>query len=161
MHTTLYLFLAVCLAACASTSGSSSTTSDGTRRWSGTLRQTPQRTGALAPTSTQNATGSVFLTGRADSPERFQVRLVVSAPGNASSSLRWAILPGSCGTSAFPVTGYETFPPVDIGSNGRGELSRQLALSLDSGENYHVNVYRGQGTQLSDVLTCGNLREGN
>jgi hypothetical protein len=147
------------LAACAS-SGASASAGDGTH-WTGSLQQTMQRTGNLAPAAQQRATGTISAQESAIDSMRIQVRLSVSAPSNATSTLRWALLPGRCGTSTLPLLGYEQFPTIEVGSNGRGEVAIELPLRLRTGGTYHVNVYANRGTQLTDVLTCGNLRQGS
>lgn len=87
-----------------------------------------------------------------------RVSVTISAPAHVSQTLRWAILPGTCGSGSIPVLGAEQFPSLDVGSNGRAQLSTDLALHLDASAPYHVNVYDGAGLDLSRVLTCGNLR---
>lgn len=147
----------VLLAACA-TRAPEAGLDAGTPRWTGTLQQTTERTGTLAPVGQQRATGTIVLAQTAADSTRMRVRLTVSAPGDPSTTLRWAVLPGRCGSSALPLIGVEQFPTIDIGSNERGEITADIPLRLDGAGTYHVNVYRGTGTQLSDVLTCGNLR---
>jgi hypothetical protein len=50
------------------------------------------------------------------------------------------------------------FPAIVISANGRGTIEEEIAYTLPESGNYHVNVFRGAGTQLNDVLTCGSLR---
>lgn len=52
----------------------------------------------------------------------------------------------------------EAFPTIELSSNGQGSLDQEIAFELLSGGRYHVNVLHGTGTQLSNVLTCANLR---
>jgi hypothetical protein len=52
----------------------------------------------------------------------------------------------------------ERFPLIEVSTNGRGELTNEMALTLPSTGNYHLNVYwPGGGQQLNDVMTCANL----
>lgn len=147
------------LLACATASRQDPAADIGTLGWTASLQQTQQRTGELAPTSQQKATGQVSLLPMVSAPGRMRVQLTISAPGNSSSTLRWAIFPGRCGSPALPLVGVESFPTIDVGSNGRGQVAGELPLRLESGGTYHVNVFKGRGMELSDVLTCGNLRQ--
>ena len=151
---------ALVMLGCATASQQSAGGSPGTPRWSANLQQTQQRTGELAPTGQQKATGTILLTPTAADPGRMQLQLTVSAPSNTSSTLRWGIFPGRCGASSLPLVSIEVLPAIDVGSNGRGQISAELPLRLEPGSLYHVNVFRGRGTDISDVLTCGNLRQG-
>ncbi|MES2177916.1 MAG: hypothetical protein V4550_08600 [Gemmatimonadota bacterium] len=129
-------------------------------RWTGSLQPTQQRTGAVAVTSQNRAFGTITIqmpqgTGMS---QRMHVSLTASISGVASQQLRWAILPDRCGSGDLPVLGFEQFPLLEIGNNGRGEVSADLPLQLTANNSYHVNVYDGRGQQLDNVLTCGNLK---
>ena len=150
---------AIALTACATTSSQRDVAFGETTGWTASLTQTQQRTGELAPTGQQKATGTVSLLPSTAGQGRMRVQLTLSAPDNDSSTLRWGILPGRCGSSALPLIGIESFPTIDVGSNGRGQVAGELPITLESGAVYHVNVYKGRGMELSDVLTCGNLRQ--
>lgn len=152
------LLAAIAIGACASASGQGDV-DIGTTGWIASLQQTQQRTGELAPTSQQKATGNVSLLPSVATPGRMRIQLTLSAPSNSSSTLRWGIFPGRCGSSALPLIGIESFPAIDVGSNGRGQVAGEIPISLESGAAYHVNVFKGMGMELSDVLTCGNLRQ--
>lgn len=125
--------------------------------WSGTFQATQERTGALAPTRLQQASGTVRLRGSARDPQRTSVALVVQTAVQEATSLRWAVLPGRCGAGSLPLLGFDQFPPLDITSSGRGQLDVEIPLPLPTSGVYHVNVYYG-GTQLDHVLTCATLR---
>jgi hypothetical protein len=150
-------------AACAKTatsSTSSSTQSRGPLRWSGNLQPTQQRTGNLAVTGKQGVYGTVLLLPATSSPNRSRVQITVSSQASNSTTYRWALLPGRCGSPTLPTIGFEQFPPIEISNNGRGSLDMEMALTLPTNGQYHVNVYE-RGQQLSDVLTCSNLKMGN
>lgn len=55
----------------------------------------------------------------------------------------------------------DQFPTIEVSANGRGEMDRVLPLTLPATGPYHVNVYRGGGSYLENVLTCGNLSRRN
>jgi hypothetical protein len=76
-----------------------------------------------------------------------------------TAALRWAVLPGRCGSPAIPLLGHEQFPPLEMGSAGRGQIAIDLPMELPQSGNYHVNVYSG-GRELENVVTCANLRRG-
>jgi len=125
--------------------------------WTGSFQATQERTGVLAPTRLQQASGTVRLRPSVRDPQRTSVSLVVSTPVQEPSSLRWAVLPGRCGAGSVPLLGFDQFPPLDVGSNGRGQLDVEIPLALPQSGSYHVNVYH-RGTQLENVLTCATLR---
>jgi hypothetical protein len=148
------------LASGCATSSSTTTESAGTApvsEWTGSFQATQERTGVLAPTRLQQASGTVRLRPSARDPQRTSVSLVVSTPVQEPTSLRWAVLSGRCGAGSLPLLGFDQFAPLDVGSNGRGQLDVEIPLPLPQSGSYHVNVYLG-GTQLDNVLTCATLR---
>ncbi|HEY0970160.1 MAG TPA: hypothetical protein VGE02_04175 [Gemmatimonadales bacterium] len=159
---------AFALTGCASTQNSgdaddaSLSVASGPTAWTGRLNPTTQRTGGLAGADQARAFGTVTLSPARSNENRTDVRLAVSVPSSANNtSLPWAVLPGRCGTGSIPLASLDLFPPIEIGSNSRGELTTSIALTLPSSGTYHVNVYwPGGGSDLSTVLTCGNLRRG-
>jgi hypothetical protein len=87
------------------------------------------------------------------------VRLTVSVPVEPGlTNLGWAIHPGECGSGDPPVMAPGTFPTIVLSANGRGTVDDDIAFELPQSGSYHVNVFRGTGTQLSDVITCAGLR---
>ena len=151
-------------AGCASTQSSSATTSvvgDGRVRWTASLKPTGQRTGNLAAADKARAYGQVNLTTSVDDPNRTDVNLTVDVPSSAVNSLLpWAMLPGRCGSGDVPIMAIQRFQPIEVGGNGRGQLSSSLAMTLPEAGSYHINVYWPGGSQLSDVMTCGNMSRG-
>lgn len=126
-------------------------------RWTASLPPTRTRSeSAMVPSELTKAYGSVTLTSSPASPQRSHVRLTVSTPVK-SQSLRWAILSGPCGANSLPLIGFESFPVIEIGSSGRGTLDADVPLPMPTEGEYHVNVYF-QGQQISDVMTCGDLK---
>lgn len=133
--------------------------------WSGSLQPMQERTGYAAPTKQQKAYGTVRLEPTARDLNRTAVSIVISTPIQEPTMLRWAIVPGRCGSAALPVVGYEQFPMLEVGTNGRGQLNVELPLALPYDGVFHVAVYRGDQSQpgsarLQDVLTCANLKRG-
>jgi hypothetical protein len=116
-----------------------------------------ERTGVLAPTRRQQASGTVRIRQSPRDARRISVSLVVATSLPEPGALRWALLPGRCGAATIALLGHEQFPPLDMSSSGRGQLEADLPLELPQSGSYHVNVYFG-GTDLDDVVTCSNLR---
>lgn len=145
-------------AAASPASPSTSIQAGQTIRWTGSLQPMQQRSGGLGPTGQNKAFGSITLSSRG--PDRTAISIQVSTPLQGSASLNWAILPGRCGSGSLPIVGIERFPVIDVGNNGRGQLENEMSLSLPTSGAYHVNIYWAGGQQLSDVMTCANLRQG-
>lgn len=161
-HRFVFLTAAGVLAsACASSPSASSGDSapEPVAAWSGSFTATQERTGRAAPTRLQQASGTVRLRRSERDPNRTAVALVVTTSVQDAAALRWAVLPGRCGSATIPLLGHEQFPPLEMGSMGRGQIEIELPLELPQSGNYHVNVYSG-GRELEHVVTCANLRRG-
>jgi len=147
------------LAACASGTQSTTTSNEPARpTWSGPLQPTQQRTGQVAVTGQIKAFGTVTITPSEGSLQRMHVYLSVAVPTTNSEQLRWAVLSGRCGNGDLALIGYDAFPLIDIGQNGRGQIEADLPLNMEAEGSYHVNVYLPGGQQLDNVLTCANLK---
>lgn len=125
--------------------------------WTGSLQPMQQTSSGLGPTGQNKAFGTVKLTSKGTS--RTAISITVSTPLSNAASLNWAVLPGRCGSGSLPLVGVERFPVIEVGSNGRGQLENEMSLELPQTGSYHVNIYWASGTQLSDVMTCANLRK--
>jgi len=136
---------------------STSGTSTGPVRWTGSLQPMQQQSGGLGPTGQNKAFGNVSLSSKGNA--RTAISITVSTPLSSAASLNWAVLPGRCGSGALPLVGIERFPLIEVGNNGRGQLEGEMALELPTSGSYHVNIYWGSGQQISDVMTCANLRK--
>ncbi|HUR92228.1 MAG TPA: hypothetical protein VMY38_06085 [Gemmatimonadaceae bacterium] len=128
-------------------------------RWEASLRPTLQRSGRLAATARNKTTGTVFMSQAGQ--DRVRVRLTVATSYHDGSDLKWAIVPGRCGSNMMPIAPVEQFPTIEVSANGRGEMDRVLPVTLPASGQYHVNVYRGGFGYLENVLTCGNLSRSN
>lgn len=128
-------------------------------RWTGSMQPTQARSGEVVVTAQNRASGSMVITGPQGSGvmQRAHVVLSLSIPQLAANQVRWAVLPNRCGSGDLPVIGFELFPLLEVGSNGRAELQTDLPLELSPAGTYHVNVYLN-GQQLENVFVCGNLR---
>ena len=125
-------------------------------RWTGTLNPTQGRTGAAVTSTRQKAYGTVELTVAPNRPTLSHLKLDVAVPMEPGlNNLTWGIHPGNCGSGNPAIV-----PPGDItlSVNGRGTVDADVGFALPQSGMYHINVFRGNGTQLSDVITCANLR---
>jgi hypothetical protein len=132
--------------------------------WTGSLQPTQERSGAVVPTKQQKAYGTVRLQPAAQDLNRTVVSIVISTPVQEPTELRWAIVPGRCGAGALPLVGHEQFPVLEIGANGRGQLTAEIPFAMPYDGAYHLNVYlertQSGAADLQNVLTCANLRRG-
>jgi hypothetical protein len=113
-------------------------------------------------TARQKAYGTVELTVPRDRPNRTYVRLTVAAPATSLiTTLRWGIFPGPCGSGSAPIVPTESLPLIELTSSGQGSIDQEVAFEMPNEGRFHVNVLQGRGTQISNVLTCGNLRLAN
>jgi hypothetical protein len=125
-------------------------------RWTGTLNPTQGHSGQAVTSTRQKAYGTVELTVAPNRPTLSHLKLDVAVPMEPGlTNLTWGIHPGNCASGNPPLV-----PPGDItlSVNGRGTVDSDVAFALPQSGNYHINVFRGNGTQLSDVITCANLR---
>ena len=116
-----------------------------------------QRSGGLGPTGQNKAFGNVSLSSKGAG--RTAISISLSTPLSSSAALNWGVLPGRCGSGTLPIVGIERFPAIDVGNNGRGQLDTEMALDLPTDGAYHVNIYWAGGQQISDVMTCANLKK--
>lgn len=126
-------------------------------RWTGNLSPVNSFSGGINGATRQNTYGSAMLTISPRNSKATRAQLTFQAPVQNSTVLRWAILPGRCGAGTIPLIAAESFPDLEIGSNGRGQLDVDLPFELPINGTYHVNVY-SRGSQLADVVGCGTLR---
>jgi hypothetical protein len=127
------------------------------KRWTATLSPTQSYNATAVSSQRQNAYGKVELTVQATTPTLTDVRLVVTVPPQPGLDIvGWGLSQGRCGSGSPAVLPPSAFQPIQLSSNGRGNVDAKIPFVIESGD-YHVNVFRGPGTQLSDVITCGDL----
>ena len=127
-------------------------------RWTGSLQPVQQQSGNLGPRASNRVYGAVTLTTAKTSTSRVRAQITISTQLSQSQRLRWALVSGRCGSSDLPVTGVEQFPEILISSNGRGELDAEVPVAIPTSGTYHVNIFWTTGADISDVMTCANLR---
>lgn len=128
-----------------------------TARWTGNIAPIHSFSGGIQGATRQNTYGTVALSMSPRNSNATRVQLTFQAPIQSSTSYRWALLPGRCGSGAIPLLAPELFPPLEMSSTGRGQLDSDIPLDLPISGSHHVNIY-SRGSQLSDVIGCGNLR---
>jgi hypothetical protein len=129
------------------------------KRWTGTFTPTQSFNSSIAPSSRQKGNGNVELTVVPGSPDLTHVRLVVAValePG--LDNLGWAIHRGNCGSGDPPVLAPGAFPAMQLGPNGQAKYDDNIPYTLPETGTFHLNVFRGNGTQLSNVITCAELQ---
>lgn len=128
-----------------------------TARWTGNIAPTHSFSGGIQGATRQNTYGTVALSMASGNTNATRVQLTFQAPIQNSTSYRWALLPGRCGSGSIPLLAPELFPPLEMSSTGRGQLDSEIPLNLPISGSHHVNIY-SRGSQLSDVIGCANLR---
>lgn len=129
------------------------------KRWTGTFKPTRSYTAAAAPNKRQNASGRVDLTVSPSSTPLTRVTLNVSLPDESGLDFAgWGLSEGRCRSGNPPVLAPEIFPPIQLKTSGQGSVAANIPFIIPETGSYHVNVFRGSGTQLTDVITCADLR---
>jgi len=127
--------------------------------WKGTLNPTQSHQATAVASRRQNAYGSVELTVSANNPMLSRVTMTVSVPMEPGLDiLGWGLSPGRCGSGNPPVLSPSMFPTIQVNTNGQGKLDTKIPFIIPETGSYHINVFRGSGTQLTDVITCTELR---
>lgn len=147
--------LVVAATGCAS--GGAGQSSEPTTRWTGSFQPQQQRTGAVAPTGTNRVFGTVSIVPSARSDNYSRFTLMLNAPA-ANTTYRWAMQSGRCGSASLPVIAFDQFPMLEVSSNGRAQLDLELPVTFPTSGTYHVAIFWRNGTDLSDIVTCANLR---
>lgn len=130
------------------------------KRWTGKLNPTQSYQAAAVASRRQNAYGNVEVTVSPTSPTLSRVTMTVSVPQESGFDiLGWGISPGRCGSGNPQVLAPTAFTPIPVSTNGRGSVDAKIPFVIQEGGAYSVSVYHGSGTQLSDVVTCAELRE--
>jgi len=69
----------------------------------------------------------------------------------------WHIHNGSCETGGGIVGDAGAYPPLQVGAEGNASAEATIAVGLDEGAQYHVNVHASP-EDLGTVVACGDLR---
>jgi hypothetical protein len=129
------------------------------KRWIGTLNPMRSYNATAVASQRQNAYGRVELTVSPNSPTLTHVTLTVSLPNEPGLDLAgWGLSDGRCGSGNPSVLSPSMFPPVQLSASGKGTVDAKIPFIIPENGSYHVNVFRRTGTQLTDVITCADLR---
>jgi hypothetical protein len=127
-----------------------------TLQWSGSFQAVQQQSGDMnAPRGRNNARGSVVII--AEGKNAIRARINVSDVSGSAQYYHWALVGGRCGSGQIPQLTVSQFPDISM-SNNQGHVDGTVPLPLPTSGTYHVNVYRTNGGDEADVLTCANLR---
>jgi hypothetical protein len=127
-----------------------------TLQWTGKFQATQQASGdALAMRGRNSTTGDVLL--RADNANAITATLDLTDVPSSMTDMHWALISGRCGSSAIPVLVVSEFPMLSV-SNGRAHVHGDVSFPMPTSGIYHVNAYRTNGADESDVLACANLK---
>jgi hypothetical protein len=81
------------------------------------------------------------------------------AGAHAGARLPWHIHEGSCGDGSPPIVGAPSaYPPIVVGSDGRGSAEAHLTVDLNEAKNYIINVHASP-TNLGTIVSCGDLND--
>jgi hypothetical protein len=129
------------------------------KHWKGTMRPTQSYNAAAVGSQRQNAYGGAELTVLASNPTLTHVTVNVAVPVDLGlGMIGWGIAQGRCGSGNPTVLSPSSFPPIQLNATGQGTVDAQIPFIIPDNGTYHVNVFRGAGTQLVDVITCADLR---
>ncbi|HEY8164078.1 MAG TPA: hypothetical protein VIF83_00855 [Gemmatimonadaceae bacterium] len=133
-----------------------SVSSGAVTRWSGNFVGVTEARSDVRQAQRGNNYGTVTITA-ADSPRRTRVSLQFSTNSDARF-LSWAVLPERCGSSGLAVLPVSSFPELQVGSDGRAQLTAEIPWDLPTSGAYHVNIYKERRSTLDAVVACANLR---
>lgn len=129
------------------------------KHWKGTMRPTQSYNAAAVGSQRQNAYGNADLTVLASNPTLTHVELTVTVPVDLGlGMIGWGLAQGRCGSGNPTVLSPSSFPAIQLNATGQGTVDAQIPFVIPDNGTYHVNVFRGAGTQLVDVITCADLR---
>jgi hypothetical protein len=129
------------------------------RVWKGNLNPTQSYQATAVASKRQNGYGRVEASVSPNTPTLTHVVIDVSIPIEPGMDLvGWGLSPGRCGSGTPLVLSPSMFPAIQLGPNGQGHVDTKIAFTIPDNSNYHVDIFRGSGTQLSDVITCAVLR---
>jgi hypothetical protein len=113
--------------------------------------------GLIEPAHHGTVTGTATIVpGQAEGTFVASVALVGAAPG----TYNWRIRVGNCGTAGALLGDRSDYPPVTVGSDGRGEASTTIGSEPPpAGGNYHVTIAAPAHATTRNLVACGDLLE--
>jgi superoxide dismutase, Cu-Zn family len=81
----------------------------------------------------------------------------VAIAGDQPDAVRpWHVHEGSCAGGGAIVGNAADYPMLNVGADGNGSSSADVASPLDAGGSYHVNVHAST-TEMATIVACGEL----
>lgn len=133
-------------------------------RWTGNIRPRDQQSGKLEMDFyADKLAGSVNVTPAEGDLHQTKIYVLLTSngsngPASDSRNVSWGLVVGRCGTAAPPVLPVTTFPPVELSSTGRGEVTATIPFAFPTAGEYHVDIYAGRRAGLQSVIACANLK---
>lgn len=120
-------------------------------RWSGTLSRPAAADSMTVP---PRIAGSATLAPATNPTQSTATVMVANAEPGAKHP--WHIHAGTCGSGGGIVGPPDSYTPITIGTNGRGEISVTLPFSTPTQGQFYVNVHKS-ATDLKTIVACGPL----
>lgn len=132
-------------------------TSGGVTVWSGNINSVTESNADVRQSGRGNGYGTAQMT-KGEGGASTRVTISFSAGGASDRYLNWAILQGRCGSGTLPVLPINNFPELQVGGDGRAQVTATLPFEFPARGDYHINIYHERGQTLDQVIACGNLR---
>jgi hypothetical protein len=124
-------------------------------QWTGSFHSSTQ---VSAQGGTHNVvSGNLRLTSRGPNTMHAHISLSTHSGMHSATNLHWALANGQCRSGGLPIGPLSRFPDISM-SNDRGDVDADVQMPLPTSGSYHVNVYLGQSSEESDILTCADLQ---
>jgi hypothetical protein len=129
------------------------------KSWVGSLNPTRSYSAAAVATQRQNAYGRAELTVSPDNPTITHVVLKVSVPNEPGLDMAgWGLSEGRCGSGNPLVLSPSAFQPIPVNPGGQGPIDVSIPFVIPDKGLFHISIFRSSGTQLSDLVSCAELR---
>lgn len=125
--------------------------------WSGNISAVVESNSDVRQSSRGNGYGTAQMT-RGANASTTSVNITYSSGGSSDRYLNWAVLPGRCGSGSLPVIPISNFPELQVGGDGRAQVTAELPFELPVRGDYHINIYHERQQTLDQVVACANLR---
>jgi hypothetical protein len=118
------------------------------------IGQSERFTARLDPVGGSGVSGRAGADGMDDA-----THAVIAVQGRAGATYPWHIHEGRCGDANPPIVGpASAYPPVQVGSGGRGTATAHVPVELNEARDYIVNVHASP-SNLGTIVACGDLND--
>jgi len=117
-------------------------------RWHASIASPAELAGVVQMTGTASMTP-----GKKSGTTDLVLNIANAAPGGVHP---WAVHLGQCGSDDGVYGVQANYPPLTIGSDGKGSSSATVALDTPASGNYYVSV-RASAANGETIVACGNL----